>query len=137
MAQLNRSNDTGANREGPGRITIPQGRFRTQQDVIGDSLLQGHQPNQQDVLHAIDNAGGQYENEILGIYDDVTAIGLQRVWISQILWGIRSLVGLLRHQAEHPCEHTTFVVRQAVNHVTAEGPTGLKAVIEVCEIGLE
>ena len=40
MARLNRSDDTGANREGPGRLSIPQGRFRTQQDVIGDSLLQ-------------------------------------------------------------------------------------------------
>ena len=40
MARLNRSDDTGANREGPGRLSIPQGRFRTQQDVVGDSLLQ-------------------------------------------------------------------------------------------------
>ena len=38
MAELNRSNDT--TNLGPGQLTINQGQFRTQQDVIGDSLLQ-------------------------------------------------------------------------------------------------
>ena len=38
MAELNRSNDT--TNLGPGQLTISQGDFRTQQDVIGDSLLQ-------------------------------------------------------------------------------------------------
>ena len=38
MAELNRSDDT--TNLGPGQLTINQGDFRTQQDVIGDSLLQ-------------------------------------------------------------------------------------------------
>ena len=38
MPELNRSNDT--TNLGPGQLTINQGQFRTQQDVIGDSLLQ-------------------------------------------------------------------------------------------------
>lgn len=39
MAKLNRSNAASPN-FGPGNIAIPQGSFRDQQDVIGDSLLQ-------------------------------------------------------------------------------------------------
>ena len=38
MAELNRSDDT--TNLGPGQLTINQGDFRTQQNVIGDSLLQ-------------------------------------------------------------------------------------------------
>ena len=38
MANLNPSND--ATNKGPGRVDINQGDFRTQQNVIGDSLLQ-------------------------------------------------------------------------------------------------
>lgn len=38
MAELNRSDDT--TNLGPGQLAINQGQFRTQQDVIGDSLLQ-------------------------------------------------------------------------------------------------
>ena len=39
MAELNRSNDT--TNLGPGQLTINQGQFRTQQDVIGDSQQLG------------------------------------------------------------------------------------------------
>ena len=38
MAKLNRSNDS--TNLGPGQLTINQGQFRSQQDVVGDSLLQ-------------------------------------------------------------------------------------------------
>ena len=38
MAKLNRSDDS--TNKGPGRIDINQGDFRSQQDVLGDSLLQ-------------------------------------------------------------------------------------------------